>query len=270
MSGRYDQLFERLSAADEGAFVPFVVIGHPDLETSERVIHALIAGGADALELGIPFSDPIADGPTIQAAATAALAGGVTPDDCFSLLSRVRAAHPDLPLGLLVYANLVVARGLADFYARTAAAGVDSVLVADVPAFEAEPYADTAAEFDVSPVLIAPPGADEVCLSEVARLSRGYTYVVARKGVTGARADMQLAHDQIFSSLRQLGAPPPVLGFGISRPEHVREAIAAGAAGAISGSAVVGLVDRLAGDEATMLSEVEAFVRAMKDATRQP
>ncbi len=266
--GRYETMFKRLDEQGRGAFIPFVVIGDPDPATSLDIIHALIAGGADALELGIPFSDPIADGPTIQAAAVRALRAGVTPDSCFELLKTVRERNSDIPIGLLVYANLVVANGEDGFYKRAADAGVDSVLVADVPVFEAEPFASIASNHGIAPVFIAPPNADDELLTEVARLTRGYTYVVARPGVTGA--DGEMGHrGEIFAALGKLGAPPGVIGFGISKPDHIRAALVEGSGGAISGSAVVRIVERLVGDSKTMLDELETFVRTMKDATKR-
>ncbi|MDB5721813.1 MAG: trpA, partial [Alphaproteobacteria bacterium] len=137
MNERYSAMFARLDERGEGAFGAFVMIGDPDLETSLLILDALAEAGADMVEVGIPFSDPVADGPTIQAAAERALAKGVTPADCFALLARFRARHPHIPVGILTYANIVIARGKAAFYRSAAEAGVDSVLVADVPAFEA-------------------------------------------------------------------------------------------------------------------------------------
>ena len=122
---RYSALFKRLDAANQGAFVPFVAIGDPTPELSEQIIEALIAGGADALELAIPFSDPVADGPTIQDAATRALHAHTTPAICFDILARIRAKYPDLPIGLLLYANLVYTHTPEDFYQKAKAAGVD-------------------------------------------------------------------------------------------------------------------------------------------------
>ncbi|MGZ8348009.1 MAG: tryptophan synthase subunit alpha, partial [Allosphingosinicella sp.] len=131
---RYAQMFDRLRPRGEGAFGGFLMLGDPDPKTSLKLLDALVDGGADMIEVGIPFSDPIADGPVIQAAAVRALAAGVTPATCFTILSAFRARHPDIPVGVLTYANLVVARGRDAFYRRCAGAGVDSVLVADVPA----------------------------------------------------------------------------------------------------------------------------------------
>jgi len=263
---RFTQTFARLTERGESAFVPFVVLGDPTPRASLEILMELVAAGADGLELGIPFSDPIADGPTIQAADVRSLAAGTTAADCWALIAQVREAHPTLPIGLLCYANLLVGPGLEVFYAAAQNAGVDAVLVADVPVAEGEPFAAAALAASICPVFIAPPGASEERLAEIARAGRGYTYVVARSGVTGV--DAAVAPDRaLIDSLSALGAPPALVGFGISRPEHVRQVCRAGAAGAISGSAVVALVERYADDLPTLLPAIHSFVREMKAAT---
>jgi tryptophan synthase alpha chain len=258
---RYGDMFARLGT--QGAFGGFVMLGDPDLEASARILNALVEGGADMIEVGIPFSDPIADGPTIQAAADRALRNGATPAACFELLRAFRARHPDVPVGVLTYANLVLARGRDAFYRACAEAGVDSVLVADAPVLEAEPFAVAARAHGIDPVLIAAPNTPEPTLQRMAKLSSGYTYCVARAGVTGAETEMKLNHGELFERLKRYGAPPPVLGFGISRPEHVRAALDAGAAGVISGSAIVRLIE----GEGDAAASVREFVAGMKDAT---
>ncbi|MCC6747788.1 MAG: tryptophan synthase subunit alpha [Deltaproteobacteria bacterium] len=268
MTARYRELFNRLREKHEGAFVPFVVLGDPSPGDSLEVLRALVRGGADALELGLPFSDPVADGPTIQAADVRALAAGTRSRHAWGLLSALRAEYPEVPIGLLVYANLLEARGRDTFYAQAAAAGVDSVLVADVPTIEAEPFVAAARKHALHPVLIATQTASEARLQQIARLSSGYTYVVTRAGVTGADEQLQADHGALLRRLAAYGAPPCLLGFGISRPEHVRAAIASGAAGAISGSAVVQLVERHANDLSALVAALEAFVAEMKAATR--
>ncbi|HEU4699320.1 MAG TPA: tryptophan synthase subunit alpha [Gemmatimonadales bacterium] len=267
---RYARMFAALAARGEAAFVPFVVLGDPDPATSLALVDALVAGGADALELGIPFSDPVADGPVIQQASRRALAAGVTPADCLALVARIRARHPDLPIGLLVYANLVVHDDdPARFYAAAARAGADSVLAADVPSVEAAPCAAAARAAGIAPVLIVPPAADRATVRRVAALGAGYTYLLARAGVTGTETAMRPPAEALVALLREEGAPPPLLGFGISTPAHVSAAVAAGAAGAISGSAVVALVERHLGDPAAMQHALADFVRVMKAATRR-
>jgi tryptophan synthase alpha chain len=256
-------MFERLGERGEGAFGAFAMLGDPDLATSAAILDALAEGGADMIEVGFPFSDPVADGPVIQAAAVRSLAAGTRTADCFRLLAGFRARHPDLPVGILTYANLVAARGVEGFYRAAAEAGVDSVLVADVPLLEAEPFLAAARAAAVAPVLIAAPNTPPARLARIAAEGAGYTYCVARAGVTGTGGRVAFA-GEIIAALRAAGAPPPVLGFGISSPEHVRLALAAGAAGAISGSAIVELIAANPGAEA---ASIGPFVAAMKSAT---
>jgi tryptophan synthase alpha chain len=261
MTGRYAAMFKRCADAGEGAFGAFLTLGDPDLETSAALLDALVEGGADMVELGIPFSDPVADGPVIQAASARALKAGVRTAQCLDLVAAFRARHGDIPIGILTYANIVVARGIQPFCAALAAAGVDSLLVADVPSLEAAPYAAAARSTGIDLVMIAAPNTPRDTLVKIAGLSSGYTYCVARAGVTGADAELSLDHGGLFATLGEVGAPPPVLGFGISTPDQVRQAIASGAAGVISGSAIVAKVEQGA-------AAVREFVATMKAATR--
>ncbi|MEQ9917086.1 tryptophan synthase subunit alpha [Pectobacterium aroidearum] len=265
---RYQQLFNRLSEKKEGAFVPFVTLGDPSPEQSLKIIDTLIAAGADALELGVPFSDPLADGPTIQDANLRAFAAGVTPGQCFEMLATIRQKYPDIPIGLLMYANLVFSNGIDEFYQRCAQVGVDSVLVADVPVAESAPFRTAALRHGIAPIFICPPNADDELLREIASYGRGYTYLVSRAGVTGAEKRAQLPLNHLVAKLNEYHAAPPLQGFGISDPTQVRETLASGAAGAISGSAIVRIIEKNLNQPDVMLSELHAFVSEMKAATR--
>lgn len=264
---RYADMFSGLKNT-AGAFIPFAVLGNPTPEASLRIIEALVEGGADALELGIPFSDPVADGPAIQGAARRALQAHTTPTLCFELIGTLRAQFPKLPIGLLVYANVVVAGGIRNFYARAQKAGVDSVLVADVPLFESAPFVEAAHAAQIAPVFIATPNADENQLTKIAATTEGYTYVVTRFGVTGTRDRLTLARTDMLAELEKRGAPPAVLGFGISNPAHIRAAMNAGAKGAISGSAIAEIIESHVEDPDDLVTRLRAFVSAMKEATR--
>jgi len=265
---RYDRCFKRLAERKEGAFVPFVTLGDPDPELSLQIIDALVAGGADALELGIPFSDPLADGPTIQNANLRAFAADVTPSRCFEMLAAIRQKYPDLPIGLLMYANLVFSNGIDNFYARCAAAGVDSVLIADVPVEESAPFRQSALRHNIAPIFICPPNASDDLLREIASHGRGYTYLLSRAGVTGSetRANTPLKH--LIDKLKEYHAAPPLQGFGISEASQVRDAIAAGAAGAISGSAIVKIIEQHHANPPELLAELTAFAAKLKAGTR--
>jgi tryptophan synthase alpha chain len=275
---RYQQSFLELKQKNEKAFIPFVIIGDPNAEQSLKVIKALIDAGADALELGIPFSDPSADGITIQMAALRALKSGMNTDICIDILAQVREYAPNIPIGLLLYGNLVFARGIDNFYHDMAEVGVDSVLIADLPIRESLPFREAALKHNVAPIFIAPPNASDKTLREVSSYSRGYTYVLSRAGVTGV--DVKIDNSQstiqeespaqgLISILNEYHAAPPVLGFGISSPVQIKDALAAGASGAISGSAVVKIIEDNLSDNKKMLSELTSFVVEMKTATKQ-
>ncbi|ELV7515400.1 tryptophan synthase subunit alpha [Photobacterium damselae] len=265
---RYSLLFDRLGARNEGAFVPFVTIGDPNPTLSLQIIDTLVESGADALELGIPFSDPLADGPTIQGATIRALAAGTTPPVCFELLKQIRLKYPELPIGLLMYANLVFAAGLDNFYHQCAEAGIDSVLIADVPLHASAEFRQAAEKHGIDAIFIAPPNADEETLKMVAEYGSGYTYLLSRAGVTGAETKAGMPVDHLLKSLKDHHAPPALLGFGISSPEQVSDAIKAGAAGAISGSAVVKIIETHLDQPEELLKVMSHFIQTMKAATK--
>ncbi|ALO35361.1 tryptophan synthase subunit alpha [Colwellia sp. MT41] len=271
---RYQASFATLKEKNEQAFIPFVTIGDPNAEQSFAIIKSLIDAGADALELGIPFSDPSADGITIQRAALRALGAGINTDICIDILKQVRAYAPQIPIGLLLYGNLVFARGIDNFYRDMSEAGVDSVLIADVPIRESEPFRAAALKYGIAPIFIAPPNASDETLRAVSSYSRGYTYVLSRAGVTGVdstdspKNTVSSSANKLIESLLKYHAAPPILGFGISTPQQVKDALKAGALGAISGSAVVKIIENNLADNSKMLTELSHFVSEMKAATR--
>ncbi|KGJ92952.1 tryptophan synthase subunit alpha [Colwellia psychrerythraea] len=271
---RYQTSFASLKEKNEQAFIPFVMIGDPNKAQSIAVIKSLIDAGADALELGIPFSDPSADGITIQSAALRALAAGINTDICIEILSEIREYAPQIPIGLLLYGNLVFARGIDSFYKDMSEAGVDSVLIADVPIRESEPFREAALKYGIAPIFIAPPNASDETLRAVSSYSRGYTYVLSRAGVTGVdsaespKNTVNATANKLIESLVAYHAAPPVLGFGISTPHQVKEALKAGALGAISGSAVVKIIENNLDDESKMLNDLTCFISEMKAATK--
>jgi len=252
---RYAAMFERLDG--EGALGAFVMLGDPDLRTSAAYLDALVVGGADMIEVGIPFSDPVADGPVIQAAALRALNAGVRVADCFELIAAFRRKHPDVPLGILTYANVVVAR--MGFMRDAADAGADSLLIADLPALEAEPFALEMEQTGLEPVLIAAANTPEPALRRIARLSKAYTYCVSRAGITGTHAAGRF-DSALIERLERAQAPAPVFGFGISTPDHVRAALDAGATGVVCGSAIV--------EKVALGEDVTRLVRSLKNVTR--
>ncbi|AEE27112.1 Tryptophan synthase alpha chain [Francisella hispaniensis] len=265
---RYTTLFASLEKKNEGAFIPFVTIGDPNKELSFEIINTLVNSGADALELGIPFSDPLADGPTIQEANIRALESGVTPKDCFDILTKIRAKYPHIPIGLLLYANLVYANGIENFYQKCLDAGVDSILIADVPTHESKEFRDIAKKVGIAQIFIAPPDANEATLKQISELGSGYTYLLSRVGVTGTETAANMPVEDVLAKLREYKAPKPVLGFGISKPEQVQQAIKSGAVGVISGSATVKIIQNNISDKNKMLIQLSSFIKDMKSKTK--
>lgn len=271
MTDRFSARFGALAARKEGAFVPFVNLCDPDEETSLAILNALAEAGADALELGIPFSDPSADGPVIELSAQRALKNGATPKKCLAVLKRFRAAHPDMPVSIMLYINLVCAPGIEAFFRAAAEAGADAVLIPDLPVSMrlAEPQWDQAAkDAGIALVAIVPPNASDEAVKAIAHLTDGYTYLLSRAGITGTDKASGTPVHRIIEILRREGAPAPLLGFGVSKPEHVKAALAAGAAGVIVGSAIVQRINEGLDDRAAMLEGIKAYARSMKAAAR--
>ncbi|MGC7560459.1 tryptophan synthase subunit alpha [Pasteurella sp. PK-2025] len=265
---RFDMTFRQLKAKNEGAFVPFVTLCDPDLARSFEIICTLVENGADALELGFPFSDPLLDGPVIQAANNRALHAGCSSEASFELLAKIRQKYPSIPIGLLLCANLVYAQGIERFYQRCAEVGVDAVLIADVPLFASEEFTLFAEKYAIQPVFICPPNADEKTIQQVATQSQGYTYLVSRAGVTSAE-NQAMANNltDLISQLNMHNAPPILQGFGIATPQQVSDCLQFGIHGAISGSATVKIIEQHLDNHAQCLVHLADFVKKMKKAT---
>lgn len=250
---RYAWMFDRLDG--EGAFGAFIMLGDPAVGADP--LDDLVAAGADMIEVGIPFSDPVADGPVIQAAARRAIAAGVRVGGCLNAIARFRRRHPHVPVGILTYANIVMAR--PTFMEDCVSAGADSLLIADVPALESEPFVRRAERAGIEPVLIAAPNTPDAALERIARISSAYTYCVSRAGITGTHSAGEF-DTGLVARLKALGAPPPVFGFGISTPDHVRKALETGASGVICGSAIVDVASR-GGNAADLVGLLKSATR---------
>ena len=271
---RYEKLFSTLASRNEGAFVPFIMLSDPDPDTALTIVRAAVAGGANALELGVPFSDPVADGPIIQASHIRALSAGATVDSALDQIRHIRAEFPDLPIGMLIYGNVPFTRGLDTFYSEFHEAGADSILIPDIPVREGAPFVTAAEKAGIDPIFIAPAQASEKTLAGVAKYSKGYIYAISRDGVTSTEKESETQGlDEVVANVTRFGGAPILLGFGISTPQHVADAIAAGAAGAITGSALTKIVDAHLDDNSKptpgLADAVTAFVSDMKAATKR-
>jgi len=220
-------------------FIPFAVIGDPDPKKSIGVIRTLIEHGADALELGFPFSDPPADGPVIQQADARALQAGTRVDDCFRIIKEIRKTT-DMPIGILIYFNLVLQRGIDKFYRDCEEAGVTSVLVADLPLEHADEILESAKKHGVAPVFMVSELTTPERYTKIAAIAEGYLYVVSYLGVTGVENSvLESKIRETLQNARQFTDLPLCVGFGINSPEQARAAVKAGADGVIVGSRIV-------------------------------
>jgi tryptophan synthase alpha chain len=264
---RYERTFAALHARRETAFIPFAVAGDPDLRTSERVLRTMVDSGADILEIGYPFSDPIADGPVNQRAAARAIAAGLDHERFFGLVRGIRAAT-DIPIGVLIYANSVLHYGADRFCRDAARAGIDSLLVADMPPEEYGAVAAAMRAAGLARVFIVSELTPAARMAAICDQVDAFVYVVSRLGPTGVRRHMSTTVGATLQRLRRVTDRPLCVGFGLSKPEHVAAVKRAGADGAIVGSALVAQVEALRNRPAALLHRIERMVSGFKAATR--
>jgi tryptophan synthase alpha chain len=259
---RLQATFERLRAARETGLVTYVTAGDPDLAQSRDIVRALDRAGADVIEIGVPFSDPIADGPAIQRASERALASGGTLETALDLVADLR---PEIraPFVLFTYVNPVLSLGLTRFVERAAEAGVDGVLLLDLPIEEAEDARRALDRHGLDQIFLVSPTTTAARLSEAARLGRGFLYAISRVGVTGAQTAIAATAKPLVDRIRAVSSLPIALGFGISKPAHVEE-VGRFADAAVVGSAIVQTVAAAHAAGADAAEAVERFVRNLK------
>jgi tryptophan synthase alpha chain len=262
MMGRIDGVFQ---GRKKPAFIGFTVAGDPDKETCIRAAMALIVGGIDILELGVPFSDPVADGPTIQKADERALAAGTTVDTVFEIVRDLRK-KTDVPLVFLAYYNMIYHRGIERFYHEAHEAGVDGILIADMPVEESDDIYETALRYGIDPIFLVTQTTSDERIKTIAARAHGYLYLVAVLGVTGVRDTVSSGAIDLLQRVRKYTAIPLALGFGISTPDHVKICAKAGADGVIVGSAIVNIVGKNSGNPDKIEQDLKAYVTLMKNA----
>lgn len=244
------------------AFIPFITCGDPDLETTAKIVRAAVENGADLIELGIPFSDPTAEGPVIQGANIRALAGGVTTDKIFDMVAELRR-DVSIPLVFMTYANVVFSYGSERFMSKCKETGIDGIILPDLPFEEKDEFSDVAAKYGIEIIsLIAPTSADRV--SMIAKEAEGFIYIVSSLGVTGVRSEIKTDIKDIVKAIRDNTDIPCAVGFGISRPEQAK-AMADISDGAIVGSAIIRIIEQHGKEAAPFVGE---YVKSMKSALR--
>lgn len=260
---RLASTFARLRAEGRPGLVTYVTAGDPDLARSGDILRALARAGADVLEVGVPFSDPLADGPVIQRATERALAAGGSMRASLDLIEQVRK-DIDTPIVLFSYANPIVRMGLDAFAERAAKAGVDGVLALDLPVEEADGFRAALDAVGIDTIFLLSPTTTDERIRKAGELGRGFLYGISRLGVTGARDTVATGAEDMVKRIRSLTDLPLALGFGIARPEHVAE-VGAYADAAVVGSALVALIAEASGTP-DLVARVEEYVRSLRAA----
>jgi tryptophan synthase alpha chain len=258
---RLAETFDRIRQNGRGGLVAYVTAGDPDADRSQQVLDGLARGGADVIEVGVPFSDPLADGPVIQRASERALAAGMTLRGSLDLVRRFRAAH-DTPVVLFTYANPVVRMDADVFAAGAREAGVDGVLILDYPVEEAGPMRASLVGAGIDPIFLISPTTTDERLRRSAELGRGFLYVISRLGVTGVRDELAGDLPALLARVRAHAALPVAVGFGISRPEHVAAACRHADAAVVGSALVQEIATCAAGDD--LAARVAGYVAWLK------
>ncbi|MBS7655961.1 tryptophan synthase subunit alpha [Candidatus Bathyarchaeota archaeon] len=261
--------FIRLKEKREGALIAYITGGDPSLKLTPLIADALINGGVDILEVGIPFSDPIADGSTIQLAVARALNAGATPKNVFELIKKIKKKHDDTPIAILTYYNIIYKMGLKTFFKLANLSGVDGVITADLPIEESEEYMQEAKKHHIDTVFLAAPSTSSERLKTIAKFSSGFLYLISTYGVTGVREKIQ---DLTFKFIKKAltaanGETPLAVGFGISKPKHVKEVLSLGVDGVIVGSKFVKIIEENKGEK--LLSKIESCAFNLKRASKK-
>jgi tryptophan synthase alpha chain len=267
---RIADVFQNLRTRGEAALIGYVSGGDPEPKWTPLIAEALIRGGVDILEIGIPFSDPIADGPTIQAASVRALKAGTTPSMVLGIAREIKKKL-NVPIVILTYYNPVFRMGLETFFRLAKNCGVDGVVVADLPVEEAEGYKRIAEKHGVDTIFLAAPSTSVQRLRRIVECTSGFLYLVSHFGVTGEKDSIEASTIQMLKKVLPYtsGRVPIAVGFGISKPEHVRLIVENGADGIIVGSAFVSIIDRHQGNMAKALKGLEETARKLKEASKR-
>ena len=263
----YNDMFKEVKNRGEGAFIPFAVAGDPDFETSIEIVREYVDNGADALEIGFPFSDPVADGPSVQTADIRSLNSGMTTEKCFEFISRIRE-FTSIPIGILVYYNLIYKKGLEEFYSKARNAGINGILAADLPPEEAGDAVEMARKYDLDQIFMVAQTTTNERISEIVKMCTGFLYVVAVMGVTGARSDIKKSTVDLIKRVKTHTDLPIAVGFGISKPEHVKDVIQSGSDGAIVASAIINIITENLDDMDGAKQEIGSFCKELKESTK--
>jgi tryptophan synthase alpha chain len=259
-------MFHELKNKGEGAFIPFIVAGDPDFDTSIEIVKKYVDNGADALEIGFPFTDPVADGPSVQTADIMALNTGMTTEKCFEFIRRIRK-FTNIPIGLLVYYNLIYKKGIEEFYRKASISGVNGILAADLPPEEAEEVIMAAHKNNIDQIFMVAQTTSNERLNKIVKLCSGFLYVVAVMGVTGTRSNIERSTVDLIKRVKNHTDLPLAVGFSISKPEHVKDVIKAGSDGAIVASAIIDIITENQENMDYIKDKIGNFCSELKEST---
>lgn len=261
---RIADTFEKLKSQNRAALMPYISAGHPNLETTEALLPALAQSGADLIELGIPYSDPLADGPTIQRAGQQALAAGATIPQIHAMVRRVREQGLDVPVLYMVYYNCIFRHGEERFLDDAAAAGIDGLIVPDLPLEEAESLEALATLRGIDLVYLLAPTSTPERIEKTSKRAKGFIYCVSVTGVTGARATVSDALEPLLDRIRLQTTVPLAVGFGVSTPDQAGT-VATLADGVIVGSALIDKIDGAQGDKDAAVAVAAEYMRSLRE-----
>lgn len=259
---RIDITFNDLQEKGKKALMPFLTAGDPDLATTEALILELEENGADLIELGVPFSDPIADGPTIQASSQRALENKITLSDIIDFVASLRK-KTNIPISLMSYYNPIFIMGELTFFERAKAAGVDGIIVPDLPPEEGENFIKMGIRVDLKTIFLIAPTSTQERVQKIADISGGFIYYVSLTGVTGERQELDPSISRNLERIRAMTEKPVAVGFGVSTPEQAN-AVSRWADGIIVGSALIKEINRFSGDTRQMIRQAGLFIRSLR------
>jgi tryptophan synthase alpha chain len=270
-NNRIKKKFSQLKIRKEKGLICYVMGGYPDPLTSEKIISSIVDGGADIMEIGIPFSDPIADGPIIQEASFRALQNGINPDLCLSLIKKTRQRYPDLPILIMTYSNILQKKGFKKFMKMAKDAGTDGFILPDMTIEESKEYLEYSKKLELATVFLVAPNTSNFRIKKTLDVSTGFVYVVSVYGTTGIRNTFNKYTLTAIRNIKKLSSNRNNIsvGFGISTPAHIKLMSKYGADAVIVGSAIIEIINRNKGDNIRSLqNKLKKYVKSLKDACK--
>jgi tryptophan synthase alpha chain len=268
-NNRLIKKFQQLSEKNERALICYTIAGYPDIKTTEDIVSTIVSAGGDIIEIGIPFSDPIADGPIIQEASYQTLVKGITPEKCLTIVSNIRRKHSTLPILAMTYSNILLHNGFLNFMTMAKEKGIDGFILPDMAIEESGTYVDTASKLGLSTIFMVSPNTSSTRIESIINRSSGFLYLVSVYGITGVRRSVEGYTLEAIKKVKQISQAkiPVAVGFGISNPSQAKMMINAGADAIILGTSIINKIKH-SPDKKKMLQDLHSFITSMKKACK--